>query len=539
MYFYQAAARAVREHGTTVMFGLIGDGNLYFVDSFVRQQGGQFVPVAFEASAVQAAAGYTRTSGQIGVATVTHGPALTNTVTPLIEAARARTPLVLIAGDTAVADKLNLQNVDQRAIILPTGAGFEQVRTPDSFAEDLDAAFRRAELESGPVVLNVPADFQWLEIEPPAASPRPVVRQSFAASEDALDTALGLIASARRPVVLAGRGAGSDAARAAVLSFARRIGAPVATSLQTRELFRGEPEDLGIFGTLSTPGALELISQADCMVTFGASLNRWTTAEGGLTSGRRIVQVDRDPAALNRFTIVDAPVLGDIEAVCEQFVAGLDAMAVEAGSFAQRVSALPADEPPVATRTAPGTVDIDTALRRIDERFPLARSLVLDAGRYFHHAAYNVHTGAPLSYVHTLEFGCIGLGMASAIGAAVAQPEVSVLMIAGDGGFMLGGLVEFNTAVRCGLDIVVVIMNDAAYGAEHIQFAHKGMDPSLSTFDWPDLADVARALGGEGYAVRELADLERALDAIVGAPRTGPVLIDVHLDPERITSPYH
>jgi acetolactate synthase-1/2/3 large subunit len=537
MYLHEAIARALDERGVDTMFGLIGDGNLYFVDSWVRNHGGRFIPVAHEASSVQAAAGFTRTSGRVGVATVTHGPALTNTITPLIEAVRSRTALVLLAGDTAVADKHNLQKIDQRSVILPTGAGFEQVRTPETFAEDLNWAFRRAELDRGPVVLNIPADFQWVEVEPRPEPPVPVVHQSIAASEAALDAALGVIASARRPVVLAGRGVSTAAARDAVLGFARRIGAPLATTLQSRELYRGEADDLGIFGTLSTPPALDVIGQADCVVALGAALNRWTTAEGGLLAGKRVVHVDVDLAALNRHVLVDAPVQGDVATVCQQFVAALDGVAFEPSGFAARVSSAPAPEV-LASRAGSGkTVDIDAALQLIEARFPSERSLVLDAGRYFHHAAYNVRTGAPFTYVHTLEFGCIGLGMSSAIGAAAALPGTPVLMIAGDGGFMLGGLVEFNTAVRCGLDVVVVIMNDQAYGAEYIQFANKGMDPSLSTFNWPDLAAVARALGGDGYAVHEMADLDAALDAV--ARRTGPVLIDIHLDPDHITSPYH
>jgi thiamine pyrophosphate-dependent acetolactate synthase large subunit-like protein len=536
MYLHQAAASIVRGHGVDTIFGLIGDGNLYFVDSFIRQQGGRYVPVTHEACAVQAAAGYSRTTGRIGVATVTHGPALTNTLTPLVEAVRASTPLVLIAGDTAVVDKHNLQNIEQRPVILSTGAAFEQVRSPDTFAEDAAWAFRRAELTRGPVVLNVPSDYQWVEVKDSSAAPIPVVRQAVPASDEALDAALGVIASARRPIVLTGRGGTSPTARAAALGLARRVGAPVATTLQARELFRGEPEDLGVFGTLSTPKALDVIGQADCLISLGAALNRWTTAEQGLLAGKRIVHVDIDAGALNRHVLVDAPVNGDLTAVCGQFVAALDEASIEATGFAAHVIKMP-DEPARKVPVVPaGTLDVSDALRRIDARFPADRSLVIDGGRYFHHAAYNVRTGRPGSYVHSLEYGSIGLGMASAIGAAAAQPDTSVLLICGDGGFMLGGLGEFNTAVRCGLDIVVVVMNDGAYGAEHIQFRNKGLDPGLSTFDWPDFATVARALGGDGYSVRTVADLESALDGV--AARTSPVLIDVHLDPDYVPSPY-
>jgi thiamine pyrophosphate-dependent acetolactate synthase large subunit-like protein len=235
---------------------------------------------------------------------------------------------------------------------------------------------------------------------------------------------------------------------------------------------------------------------------------------------------------------VDAPVLGDAAVVADEFVGQLDMANIPSTGFAVRVAEV--SVPATATKAAPGTLgtlDIDEALRVVNCGFPVERSLVLDAGRFFHHAAFNVRTGAVNSYVHTLEFGCIGLGMGNALGAAAGNPAKPVLMISGDGGFMLGGLAEFNTAVRNQLDIVVVILNDGAYGAEYIQFQHKGMDPTISTFDWPSLAEVATALGGVGYAVRTAAELERAMADL--ARRDRPALVEVLLDPEVITSPYH
>jgi acetolactate synthase-1/2/3 large subunit len=538
MHVHEVIARPLSAMGVDTIFGLIGDGNLYMADSFTRETGGRFISVAHEASAVLAAAGYSRTTGRLGVAAVTHGPALTNTVTALIEGVRARTPLVLLAGDTAVVDRDNLQKIDQRSVILPTGAGFVQLRSPETIPEDIVSAFREAELERRPVVLNIPADFQWQDAELRPPQRRPVIRQSVRPSEDALDAALGIIASSRHPLVLAGRGATSPAARAAVLGFARRVGAPVATTLQARELFASEPDNLGIFGTLSTDRTVGVIGQADCVVAFGAALNRWTTGEGSLLTGARVVQVDLDPASLNHHRAVDAPVVGDAAAVATEFVRQLDEAAFTPTDFAARAAQLPGEA--VVAKPAqrpPGTIDIDEALRAINRSFPAERSLVLDAGRFFHHAAFNVRTGAVNSYVHTLEFGCIGLGMANAIGAAAGTPGAPVLMISGDGGFMLGGLAEFNTAVRHRLDVVVVIMNDKSYGAEYIQFTNKGMDPAISTFEWPSFAAVASGLGGIGHAVHTQQELEKVLDSL--ADRDRPTLIEVFLDPASISSPYH
>jgi len=131
--------------------------------------------------------------------------------------------------------------------------------------------------------------------------------------------------------------------------------------------------------------------------------------------------------------------------------------------------------------------------------------------------------------VDTVGFGSIGLGMQAAIGAGVADRRRPIVLFTGDGGFMMGGIAEFNTAVRLGLDMIVIVCNDSAYGAEHIQFLDRDLDPQLSTFDWPSFTDVAKSLGAIGICVRSDADLENAIDEINNRKR--PILIDMHLDP--------
>ena len=124
-----------------------------------------------------------------------------------------------------------------------------------------------------------------------------------------------------------------------------------------------------------------------------------------------------------------------------------------------------------------------------------------------------------------------------AVGAAAAAPGRSTVLVTGDGGFMNGGLAEFNTAARHGQDIVVIVLNDGGYGAEEIQLRARQMDPATAFLDWPDLAPVAIALGGEAVTVRTAEDLEGAVAAI--ARRTRPLLIDVRIDPEWLSMGGH
>jgi acetolactate synthase I/II/III large subunit len=181
--------------GVQTMFGVLGDANLFMVDSFVRDYGGKYVASPNEAGAVLMANGYAVASARLGVATVTHGAAVTNTITAIVEGVKNRTPFVIVAGDTPVEDKENLQNVPQRDVILPTGAGFEQVRTAGTVVHDVTNGMRRALVVRRPVVVNVPVDFQWEDVEYPSLPALPAERQATAPDPTAMDRAVGIIAA--------------------------------------------------------------------------------------------------------------------------------------------------------------------------------------------------------------------------------------------------------------------------------------------------------------------------------------------------------
>jgi thiamine pyrophosphate-dependent acetolactate synthase large subunit-like protein len=420
-------------------------------------------------------------------------------------------------------------------LTLPTGAGFEQVRAARTAVHDLRTAIRRTTVERRPVVLNVPSKFMWedVEYEPSGAV---FVHQAVEADPAALDLAVGAIAHAKRPIVLAGRGAASPAAREALLRLAQRIGAPIATTLRGTNLFRGDPFNLGVFGTLGTPVALETIVQSDCVIAFGASLNHWTTDSTSLLKDKRVIQCDLEQSAIGKHVFVDAALIGDAAKVADAIVRWLDEADIRpAGSRTDALAQSIKDYSPAGgapRRTQDGTVDFRTALARMDEIVPSDRVLVADAGRFMYEAYKILTVPDPHSFVHTCNFGAIGLGMGNAIGAGVADPSRPVLLVCGDGGFMLGGLAEFTSAVQSNIDLIVLVLNDGAYGAEHIQFRNRDMDPGLATCHWPELAPLAEALGGAGVTVRSLSDLEAVAEAVQHRDR--PLLVDVKLDPDQV-----
>src|ERR1700756_1653020 len=154
MFVHEVIAREVAATGTDTVFGLLGDANLFMVNSFVKGRGGTYVSAVHEASAVMMAYGYASRGGCLGVATVTQGPGLTNTATALTEAVRSGKALLVITGDTAPGNKLNQQTLDQEPFVRTTGAGYVLVERPEDAASAVRIAARRALAESRPYVLN-------------------------------------------------------------------------------------------------------------------------------------------------------------------------------------------------------------------------------------------------------------------------------------------------------------------------------------------------------------------------------------------------
>lgn len=536
MTVHAAIAEALAHHDVDTVFGLIGDANLFLVDSFVRNKGGRYIPSAHEAGATLMAIGYAGLTGKVGVATVTMGPGLSNTVSTLIEGVRGATPIVLLCGDTASVERDEISRIGQREMVSVTGAGFVQLRAPETLTEDLATAFRRAAVERRPIVFNMPRDMQWQEIEYTPLKHKLADDRALVPASDDLDDAVGIIATAKRPLVLAGRGAVYDSARNSLLTLAERIEAPLATTLKAKGLFQNEPFDLGFFGTMSSEITLDIIMASDCVVAFGAGLNPYTTAKGTLLNGKRVVHVDLHQTAIGRYLQPDVGVVGDACLTADLMLHWLNEAEIAPSGFRNEVAELltPKSTSPnrSSTMSRPGTVDIKPALQKINAAVPFDRIFVTDAGRFLKEAWLSVQVPNPQSFQTAVNYGAIGMGLPQAIGAACADNSRPTLLVMGDGGFMLGGLMEFNTAVRCGCDLIVVVCNDASYGAEHVQFRYRDMDPEISLFDWPDFAPIAITLGGEGVTVRSDEDLELAVAAIEGRKR--PLLIDIKLDPDNM-----
>jgi thiamine pyrophosphate-dependent acetolactate synthase large subunit-like protein len=538
---HQALAQSLHHLGVDTIFGVMGDANLFMVDSFVRECGGTFVPATHEANSVIMAKSYAELTGHLGVATVTHGPGLTNTATALVECVRAGAPVLLVAGDTALGDIGNIQRMGQEQFVRSLGAGFESVPSGDRTYECVLRAARRALVESRPVVLNVPAGFAWDETTVSGSGQPAIEHREPLPNPGDLDEALGIVMSAARPLVLAGFGARHDEARDSLVALAETLGAPLATTLKAKDLFFDNPQSIGIFGTLATEVGSKYIAASDCILAFGVSMSRWTTAGGELLAGKRLVQVDWDPAALGQRAPISAGVAGGAAVTAATMLEWVSGAGVKPSGFGALVAREGGAEPTGGRLSANGAeaLSVGKVAATIASALGAERVLVADLGRAIFDAVVSVPTPRPGAFVWTANFGSIGLGMSGAIGAHYARPGSPIILVTGDGGYMMGGLAELSTAVRAKMDLVVVLANDGSYGAEHVQFRDRGMDPSLTLSAWPDLAAVARSMGADAITLHDVSDLPAAYTAVAERSRTSPLLLDVRLDPETVPRAGH
>jgi acetolactate synthase I/II/III large subunit len=530
MWVHEAMAAAITDMEVDTMFGLIGDSNLFMVDRFVHQHRGRYISAVHEAGAVMMAHGYAARSGRLGVATVTQGPGLTNTATALVEAARSGTPLVLITGDTAPGNTLNPQSLIQEPFVRSTGAEYLLVDDPNTAATSFEKAARLAVQLRRPVVLNCPTEYQWNSVEysrveqlsPQAISDSPI-------DDSSLDVAVGVIASARRPLVLAGSGVLQGSGRADVLRFAHRIGAPIATTLRARGLYSASDGYIGVFGTLSTDVGAEVIAQADCVIAFGASLNVWTTARNGLLLNKSLVHIDSDPEHINRYAPVTAGVVGSAGAVASVMYDWIEEAEVPTSSFLSEVSPGLTDASIRWSASVDDGYGIGSVIYEIVSALPMETTIAFDGGRFLGEAFKYAAAPTPESQILSTSFGAVGMGMGAAVGAAAAAPDHPTLLITGDGGYMMSGMAEFHSSIRNKLPLIVVVCNDASYGAEYDQFVNKSIDPDLSLFAWPSFAETAAALGAVGVTIQGEQDLPAVLK-VLADPLSASILIDIRID---------
>lgn len=535
---WREVARAISETGAKICFGLVGGANFKVTYALV-ELGVEFIAARHEGGAVTMADVAARLGRDLTVASVTAGPGLTNALTGIGEAAKSDTPLLVIAGDVPVGDLHSSFSIRQADLVHAVGAEWIQISNPETAYQDARRAALLA-LRRKTVVLSLPVDVQEVMVAPATTS---MIAQSAAAptappNAGQIRDLVAEIRASARPLILAGHGAVVADAKDALIALADKTGALLATSLHAHGMFAGQPWNLGVCGGFSSPAAMELIAQSDLILTFGASLNMWTTKKGKLLSDHaHVAQIDIDKDRLGLHRQADLKIEGDVAAVAGALIGALDAEAGAASSLvgwrspevASIINNKSNHRAPYQDMGSADFVDPRTISKAIDELLPKQRVVVSDGGHFAGWAIRYLSVPDQRGWCIPIAFQSIGLGLAAAIGAAVTQPQRLVVLAAGDGGFLMS-LAELETAVRLKCSICMVIYNDSAYSAEVHHFGPLGFSPAMARFPTTDFAQIARGFGAQGAVVRTLSDLASVQQWIAkGAP--GVFVVDARINP--------
>ena len=541
MKVYEALAEAFVAEGAATVFGMMGDANMHWMNA-MAERGVELLEARHEGSGLAMADGWARGAGVPGVACTTSGPGVTQLATSLVCASRARTPLVLFCGEASRGDLTATQYLDQQKFAEGVECGFVHVLTPAKAQDAVRRAFWLARTTSRPVMVSAPNDVQQAEYDgAPVYVPSTQLVDVAPRIPDPsrIRQAATIVEDSKRVVVLVGRGARAADVGDQVLELTELTHGMVATTLQVKNWLRDRtPYYAGISGLYGTQTAHELLQEADCVIAVGASLNQFTTEHGYLYPAARIIQLDHaEQVVTGTGQPVDCYVRGDARVSLDQLLGLLRGgqprtEGYHTSDIASRLAEADILREPFHQEE--GRLDPREVVLELDKLLPESLPMVLGSG-------HQVDFGTML-FTRPREivtnygmFGAIGQAPLITMGWSLARGKQPTVVIEGDASFIMH-LAEFDTAVRYGWPVLVIVMNDEALGAEFHKSAAHGLRPELTAIPSPDLGAVATAMGGRGVTVRSIADLSQAIGAFVSDP--APTVVDVRISREVLSVPY-
>lgn len=522
-------AEALRDRGVTHAFGLIGEGNMVLANA-LTDGGLEFVGSRHESAAVGMADGFARSTGKVGIATVTQGPGVTNTVTALITAKNAQSPVVLFAPEVPADVKWHIQLLDLKA--LADGIGIALLPLDrESPGTTVAAAHDLALATGSPVIVNFPYPALEAEVASGKATPLPDEPEpsttAATPSPDDLAHVVTLLRDAERPVVIAGHGARLASAQQAIATLAEATGAAISTTLMGKGMLSSHPQSIGLCGGFSTPWTHQQIQQSDLVLVFGASLNQFTTHNGEiLPEGRPIIHCDSEAAHIGRITPVDVALVGDAAATAAALA---DRFLEHAAprQFVPRDGDRTQQSDRYDVSVEDGLLNAERLLDALNEILPKDRTVIVEGGHNMGFASRHLDVREDRTFFVPIEFGAIGSALGVGIGAAFARPDLTPVITIGDGSLLMS-LGELETLCRYQVPCVLVVVDDGSYAAEYHALDLKGLDLAHSLYPRRDFAAVARAFGADARVVTSEVELAELSIPTEGLNR--PLVIDCKVD---------
>ena len=527
--------RCLEAHGVERVFGVPGESYLAVLDGMYGS-GIPFHNARHEGGAAFMAAAYGKLTGRPGVAMVTRGPGATNASIGVHTARQDSSPMVLFVGqvDSRHRDREAFQEIDYRAFFGTVAKAVFEVDHAERVPELVTRAFAlAANGRPGPVVVSLPENVLRDETD---AEPLPPVRLAESVpAPGALGEALDLLRTAKRPLVIAGGGAWSNEARAALERFAEGARLPVAVAFRSQDLLDNRsPSFIGDAGIGNAPHVRALIDDADLVLAFGVRFGEILTDGYELFRGgtAKLVHVHPSADEIGKVVVPDV-------ALCAGLGATLAALAeanVDASAWSERTANARAaweaslDAPPTGQ-----ALDMAAVMRRLRDVLPPDAILTNGAGNFSTWSNRHFLFGADARLLAP-QSGSMGYGVPAAVMAKLVHPERTVVCLAGDGDAQMT-LMELATGVQYGAAPIVLVVNNGTYGTIRMHQERDYPDRTVGTaLRNPDFAALGRALGAHGERVERTADFAPALERAL-ASSTGAVLdlvVPGLLGPDRV-----
>ena len=539
--------RALKAQGVEVIFGYPGGAVLPIYDALFQQNAIRHILVRHEQAAVHAAEGYARSTGKVGVVLVTSGPGATNAVTGLLDALMDSVPLVCLTGQvpTHLIGNDAFQEADTTGITRQATKHNYLVKRSEDLARVVHEAFYVARTgRPGPVLIDLPKD---VLINPapyvePATGPHRSYRPRTEPDPVRIAEAVALIKRAARPVIYSGGGiinAGPEAA-SLLIEFATLIGAPVTSTLMGLGAFpASNPQFVGMLGMHGTYEANLTMHGCDVMINLGARFDdRVTGRLNAFAPGSKKIQVDIDPANINKNVPVDVPIVADAALALRALIAAWknDAQHQDRAALAawwRRIDDWRAKDSLKFTQSfEPGAViKPQHAIQRLWEMTrDRSTFITTEVGQHQMWAAQYYRFDQPNRWMTSGGLGTMGYGLPAAMGVQVAHPDALVIDIAGEASILMN-IQEMGTLAQYRLPVKVFILNNEYMGMvrQWQELLHGGRYSESYSAALPDFVKLAESFHATGLRARTIDDLDRVIAEMLASDK--PVIADICVDP--------
>ena len=525
----QIIIECLKEQGVDTVFGYPGGTILNIYDELYRHPEINHILTSHEQGASHAADGYARATGKVGVCMATSGPGATNLVTGIATAYMDSVPLVAITANVGkpLLGKDSFQEIDIAGVTMPITKHSTIVKDISELARVIRRAFVIAKSgRPGPVLVDVTKDVTALKYEYEYQEPETVERISNTIWVSDLEKAAKLINDSKKPFIFVGGGAAISGAADVVRELAHKLNAPVCDSLMGKGVFDGRDElYTGMLGMHGTKTANLGVTKCDLLVVIGARFSdRVTGNTDKFAQNAKILQIDVDPAEINKNVIVDASVIGDVKEVLERLLPKVEEQ--KPGEWVEKIMSMKQAYPLKHNQ------EVLTGPYIIEELYRVTKGeaiVVTDVGQHQMWAAQYYNYSRPGQLITSGGLGTMGYGLGAALGAKTGRPDQVVVNVAGDGCFRMN-MNEIATAVRSNIPVIELVINNHVLGMvrqwQTLFYEHRYSNTILN--DKVDFVKLAEAMGAVGIRVTKREEVGPALEKAIAL--NAPVVIDCQID---------